>query len=147
MNTRSYSTHFVTNGEVQRNWYIVDAEGQTVGRMASRIAAVLRGKHRPEYTPNADCGDFVIVINASKARLTGNKMNDKLYKSYSGYPGGQSLTPAKDLLAKHPTAIVELAIKGMMPKNKLGRAMFKKLHVFAGSEHNHQAQKPQPLTF
>ena len=145
MNTQSYKTKSLSANDVDRTWYIVDAEGKTLGRMASKIASVLKGKHRPTYTPNADCGDYVIVINAEKVRLTGNKMNDKEYLTYSGYQGGQKKTTPKELLQKKPHAVVEYAVKGMLPKTKLGNVMFKKLYVYAGNEHPHAAQKPQNL--
>lgn len=131
--------------DVRRKWYVVDAEGEILGRLCSRIAAVLRGKHRPEYTPHVDCGDYVIVLNAGKVRLTGNKMETKEHIRYSGYPGGQKSVSVKALLARRPGAVIENAVRGMLPKNSLGRAMFRKLHVYSGSEHPHQAQKPEPL--
>jgi large subunit ribosomal protein L13 len=135
----------VRKEDVQRKWYIVDADGETVGRISSKIASVLRGKHKPTYTPHVDTGDYVIIINADKARFTGNKMAQKVYLTFSLHPGGQKSILAKDLLVKKPIKIMEEAIKGMLPKNKLGRAMYKKLFVYAGSEHPHIAQKPEPL--
>lgn len=123
----------------------MDADGEVLGRMCTKITNVLRGKHRPEYTPHVDCGDNVIVINAEKVRLTGNKLDQKEYIRYSGYPGGQKRTTAKELQAKRPEALIENAVRGMIPKNKLGRAMFNKLFVYAGAEHPHQAQKPEVL--
>lgn len=147
MDTLSYKTVSAKGEEVERKWYVVDAEGEKVGRLCSRIAHVLRGKHQPHYTPHVDCGDHVIVINADKVRFTGNKMSQKEYLTYSGYPGGQKATVAKELMAKKPTQIVENAIKGMLPKNRLGRAMFKKLHVYAGTEHPHEAQQPEEFNF
>ena len=135
----------VRKEDVQRKWYIVDADGETVGRISSKIASVLRGKHKPTYTPHTDTGDYVIIINAEKARFTGNKMAQKVYLTFSLHPGGQKSILAKDLLVKKPIKIMEEAIKGMLPKNKLGRAMYKKLFVYAGSEHPHIAQKPEPL--
>jgi large subunit ribosomal protein L13 len=143
----SYKTVSVRKEDVQRKWYVVDADGETVGRISSQIAAILRGKNKPSYTPHTDTGDYVIVINADKIRFTGNKMAVKEYLSYSLYPGGQKSIVAKDLAQKKPTAIVEAAVKGMLPKNKLGRAMYKKLFVYAGAEHPHTAQKPETLTF
>ena len=141
----SYKTRFANEATVKRDWYIVDAEGQTLGRICSRIATVLRGKHKPDYTPHFDAGDHVIVVNADKIRLTGNKLNDKVYLSYSLYPGGQkSVTPA-ELLNKKPELIIEKAVRGMLPKNTLGRAMFKKLFVYTGPDHKHSAQQPKPL--
>jgi large subunit ribosomal protein L13 len=147
VNTLSYKTQSAIKETIQRNWFIVDAEGETVGRLCSRIASVLRGKHRPDYTPHVDTGDYVIVINADKVRFTGSKMEQKQYLSYSLYPGGQKSISAKDLMVKKPYSIIEKAVKGMLPKTKLGNAMYKKLFVYAGTEHPHQAQKPQPLTF
>jgi len=132
---------------VLRNWYVVDATNLTLGRMCARIAGVLRGKTKAYFTPHTDCGDYVIVINAEKVVLTGNKMKDKAYITYSGYPGGQKSESAKDLISRRPEAAVERAIKGMLPKNRLGRQMFKKLFVYAGAQHPHIAQKPQALIF
>ena len=128
-----------------RKWYIVDAEGETVGRLCTRIATVLRGKHKPSYTPHTDTGDFVIVVNADKIRFTGKKMAQKVYLSYSLYPGGQKSVVAKDVLVKKPCFILEEAIKGMLPKTKLGRAMYKKAFIYAGDAHPHSAQKPEVL--
>lgn len=135
----------VRKEDVQRKWYIVDADGETVGRISSKIATVLRGKHKPTYTPHTDTGDYIIVINAEKVRFTGNKMAQKVYLTFSLHPGGQKSILAKDLMVKKPIKIMEEAIKGMLPKNKLGRAMYKKLFVYAGAEHPHSAQKPEPL--
>jgi large subunit ribosomal protein L13 len=135
----------VRKEDVQRKWYIVDADGETIGRISTKIASVLRGKHKPTYTPHVDTGDYVIIINADKARFTGNKMAQKVYLTYSLHPGGQKSILAKDLLVKKPIKIMEEAVKGMLPKNKLGRAMYKKLFVYAGAEHPHSAQKPEPL--
>ncbi len=145
MDTLSYKTKSAKNTEVDRKWFVVDAEGEVLGRLASKVASVLRGKHKPSYTPHVDTGDYVIILNADKIRLTGAKLDDKVYLSYSGYPGGQKSINAKELLVKHPTQVVEKAVKGMLPKNKLGRAMIKKLFVYAGAEHPHQAQKPEEL--
>ncbi|WP_235297317.1 50S ribosomal protein L13 [Portibacter marinus] len=145
MDTLSYKTKSAKNTEVDRQWHVIDVEGEVLGRVCSKIAAVLRGKHKPSYTPHVDTGDYVIVVNADKIRLTGAKLEDKEYLSYSGYPGGQKAINAKNLLAKKPTAVVEKAIKGMLPKTKLGRAMYKKLFVYAGPDHPHGAQKPQEL--
>jgi large subunit ribosomal protein L13 len=147
VDTLSYKTKSAKKEEVERKWYVIDAEGETVGRLCSRIAMVLRGKHKPSYTPHVDTGDFVIVINAEKVRFTGNKLNDKEYITYSGYPGGQKVKTARELLDKKPIAVVENAVRGMLPKNKLGRAMFKKLFVYEGAEHPHEAQKPEPFKF
>jgi large subunit ribosomal protein L13 len=129
----------------QRRWCIVDAADQPLGRIATRIAAVLRGKHKPIYTPHLDTGDHVLVINASKVKLTGNKADQKEYFRHSGYMGGERFIPFKVMLAKHPERVIELAVKGMMPKNALGKNMFKKLKVYAGAEHPHQGQKPETL--
>ena len=147
MNTLSYKTKSQKKEEVKRNWFIVDADGEIVGRMASKIAHVLRGKHRPDYTPHIDTGDYVIVVNAKKARFTGNKFNAKEYTSYTGYPGGLKRRTVREMMDKKPFAVIENAVKGMLPKNKLGRMMFKKLFVYAGVDHPHQAQKPQELKF
>jgi large subunit ribosomal protein L13 len=131
--------------EIEKNWYLVDAEDQVLGRMASAIAVVLMGKDKPHYTSFLDTGDFVVVVNAEKIRLTGNKLDEKLYRSHSGYPGGLKEISARDLLKKHPERLIQNAVKGMLPKNKLGKKMFKKLKVYRGSEHPHEAQRPQPL--
>ncbi len=131
--------------EVERKWYVVDAEGQNLGRMATKIATVLRGKHKPTYTPHVDCGDYVIVINAAKVAVTGKKRKEKIYKHYTGYPGGLREITFEKLMEKNPTEVVRHAVKGMMPKGKLGRQMYKKLKVYAGPEHDHQAQKPEVM--
>jgi large subunit ribosomal protein L13 len=131
--------------EVKRNWYIVDAEGQTLGRMASQIASRLRGKHKPIYTPHVDTGDYIVVINAAKVTVTGNKGLAKKYFHYSGYPSGMKETHFDKLIAEHPEQAIELAVKGMLPKNPLGRDMFRKLKVYAGDDHPHKAQQPQVL--
>lgn len=128
-----------------RKWFVVDAEGQTLGRMCTRIATVLRGKHKPSFTPHVDTGDCVVVINAEKVNLTGKKLTDKQYIRHSGYPGGQKTQTPKQYLSRKPTAIVEMAVRGMLPKNRLGRAMQRKLFVYAGMEHPHSAQKPEKL--
>lgn len=133
--------------EVERKWYVVDAEGQTLGHLATEVASILRGKNKPIYTPHVDTGDNVIVINAAKIKLTGNKENQKVYKHHTGYPGGLREIPYKEMLEKHPERIIEKAVKGMLPKNKLGREMIKKLRVYPGAEHNHEAQKPELLKF
>lgn len=131
--------------EVERAWHVVDAEGQTLGRLAARVATILRGKHKPSFTPSVDCGDYVIVLNADKIRVTGNKLEDKIYYRHSGYPGGLREINLRRQLERYPTRPVELAVKGMLPKSKLGRKMIKKLKVYAGSEHPHHAQRPVPL--
>ena len=145
MNTLSYKTKSARKEDVVRKWYVVDATNKPLGRMCTEIATVLRGKHRPDFTPHVDTGDNVIVINADKVRLTGRKWDLKEYQTYSGYPGGQKTTTAKELHAKKPFVIVEKAVRGMLPKTKLGRAQFKKLFVYAGEEHPHAAQKPENL--
>ncbi len=132
--------------QVERRWHVIDATDVPLGRLATRIATVLRGKHRPTFTPNADVGDFVIVVNAEKIRLTGNKMNDKLYQTHSGIPGGFKAEPYRLLLQRRPEIAVEKAVRGMLPKTNLGRKMRSKLKVYAGPQHPHAAQKPQPLT-
>lgn len=137
-------THIETPRSVQRHWHLVDADGKALGRLASRIAILLRGKHKRTFTPHVDCGDHVVVINAGKVRLTGRKMVSKVYHRHSGYPGGLKSTPAGRLHAKNPTALVTRAVKGMLPKNHLGRQMAKKLRVYAGTAHPHQAQRPEP---
>ena len=145
MNTLSYKTISANKETVNKEWVLVDAEGEILGRLASKVAMMLRGKHKPEFTPHVDCGDNVIVINADKVILSGNKMADKVYISHSGYPGGQKVISAENLLAKKPYALVEKAVKGMLPKNRLGSKLFKNLHVFEGSEHTHEAQKPKKI--
>ena len=137
---------FVTKpGDIQRRWWVVDAEGQTLGRIASKIAPYLTGKNKPTYVPNLDTGDYVVVINAEKIRVTGNKLDEKMYYHYSGYPGGLSETSLRELLAKHPERAIEFAVKGMLPSNALGRQMLKKLKVYAGTAHPHAAQKPEAI--
>ena len=131
--------------EVKRDWYVVDADGKTLGRLASQIAHRLRGKHKPEYTPHVDTGDYIVVVNAEKVRVTGNKAKNKMYYRHTGYIGNLKSTNFAKLIQEHPERVLELAVKGMLPKNSLGRAMFKKMRVFAGSEHTHQAQQPQAL--
>ena len=147
MNTLSYKTKSANEATIKRDWYIVDATNLTLGRMSAKIAAILRGKNKPYYTPHADCGDYVIVINVEKVILTGNKMDEKEYQTYSGYPGGQKAELAKDLIRRRPEVVIERAVKGMLPKNRLGRKMYKKLFTYAGAAHPHTAQKPQTLTF
>ncbi|MGC9333199.1 MAG: 50S ribosomal protein L13 [Anaerolineae bacterium] len=131
--------------EIERDWYIVDAEGQTLGRLASKIAPILKGKHKPIYTPHLDCGDFVVVINADKVRVTGRKMDQKFYYRHSGYPGGISSISLRDQLARYPERVLQAAVRGMLPKNRLGRRMIKKLKVYAGDSHPHAAQQPKSL--
>ena len=131
--------------DVQRDWYVVDAEGQTLGRLASKVANVLRGKHKPTYTPHVDGGDYVIIVNAEKIVLTGNKLNDKIYYNHSRYTGGLRERTAKEMVEKYPVEMIERAVKGMLPKGRLGRQMYKKLFVYEGENHPHSAQKPKEL--
>jgi large subunit ribosomal protein L13 len=143
----SFRTESANEKIVERKWHIIDATNQTLGRMSSRVASILRGKNKAYYTPHFDCGDYVIVINAGNVKLTGNKMEDKDYITYSGHPGGQKHEAAKELIQRRPTIVIERAVKGMLPKNRMGRAMVKKLFVYEGAEHPHKAQKPQELKF
>ncbi len=138
-------THIETPSSVQRKWHVVDADGRTLGRLASRIAILLRGKHKRTFTPHVDCGDHVVVINAGKVRLTGNKMTTKVYHRHTGYPGGLKSVAARHLHEKNPTALVTKAVKGMLPKNRLGKQMARKLRVYAGTTHTHQPQRPEPI--
>lgn len=131
--------------EVKRDWFVVDAEGKTLGRMAAEIAARLRGKHKPEYTPHVDCGDYIVVINAEKIGVTGKKRTDKMYHRYTGYVGNLKSTSFEKLIDSHPERVIELAVKGMLPRGPLGRDMYRKLKVYAGAEHPHAAQQPQTL--
>ena len=131
--------------EASREWYVVDAAGLNLGRLATQIATVLRGKHKPLYTPGLDCGDFVIVVNADKAHVTGHKLDQKLYYRYSGYPGGLTEITLRDQLAKHPERVIEVAVKGMLARNRLRRQLIRKLKVYAGPQHPHQAQQPKPF--
>lgn len=137
------TTYMAKANEVDRKWYVVDAAGQTLGRLASEVAAILRGKHKPIYTPHVDTGDHVIIVNADKIELTGKKLTDKIYYRHTGYVGGIKQRTALEMRTERPEKMIELAIKGMLPKNRLGRKMFKKLHVYRGPEHPHQAQKPE----
>jgi len=147
VNTLSYKTVSANKNTVNKEWIVVDAEGEILGRLASKIARVIRGKHKPSFTPHVDCGDNVIVINADKIKLTGNKLSDKVYTRYTGYPGGQRFVSPKELLAKHPQRLIEKAVRGMLPKNRLGRQLFGNLYVYAGTEHKHEAQNPKPVKF
>lgn len=140
-------TFMASPDTIDRKWYVVDAEGKTLGRLASEIAKVLRGKHKPIFTPHIDTGDYVIVVNAEKIKVTGKKMNQKIYYKHSGYVGGMKETTLKDMLKRHPERVVEYAVKGMLPKGPLGRQMYRKLFVYVGPEHKHAAQKPEALTF
>ena len=132
---------------IERKWYVVDAAGQTLGRLASEVATVLRGKNKPTYTPHVDTGDYVIIVNADKIKVTGKKLEQKIYYNHSDYVGGMKETTLKEMLAKHPERVIEYAVKGMLPKGPLGRSMYTKLFVYAGPEHKHEAQKPEALTF
>jgi len=145
VDTLSYKTVSVNKESANKQWVIVDAQNAVVGRMSAVVAMVLRGKHKPSFTPHADCGDNVIVINADKVRFTGNKWSQKEYVRHTGYPGGQRITTASELMEKNPVAVVEKAVRGMLPKNRLGDELFRNLHVYAGSEHPHQAQQPSVL--
>ena len=142
MSKVSYKTVSANKNTVQKNWVLVDVADQPLGRISSFIARLIRGKHKTNFTPHVDTGDYVVVINAEKVKLTGKKMTEKQYISYTGYPGGQRFETPQELLQKHPERIVEYAVKGMLPKNRLGRALFNNLHVYVGSEHPHEAQKP-----
>lgn len=145
MNTLSYKTVSANRETVNKEWILVDAEGQTLGRLASKVAILIRGKHKTNYTPHVDCGDNVIVINAEKVVLSGNKLDDKVYIRHTGYAGGQRSLTAKELLARKPIALVEKAVKGMLPKNKLGSKLYTNLFVVEGAEHKHEAQKPKTI--
>ena len=140
-------TYMANPDKIERKWYVVDAEGQTLGRLAAEVAKVLRGKNKPQFTPHIDTGDNVIVINAEKIKVTGKKLDQKVYYHHSDYVGGMKETTLREMMAKKPEQVIELAVKGMLPKGPLGRTMIKKLHVYAGAEHAHQAQKPEVLTF
>lgn len=145
MNTLSYKTVSANKATVNKEWVVVDAEGEVLGRLASKVAKLIRGKHKPNFTPHVDCGDNVVVINAEKIQLTGKKWTDKIYMRHTGYPGGQRTLSATEVFEKNPIRLVENAVKGMLPKNKLGRAIYKNLHVYVGSDHNHEAQKPKAI--
>lgn len=145
MDTLSYKTISANKSTVAKEWLLVDAEGQTLGRLASKVAKLLRGKYKTNFTPHVDCGDNVIVTNAEKIHLSGNKWSNKTYQRYTGYPGGQRTTSANEMLEKHPERIVEKSIKGMLPKNKLGADLFRNLKIYVGPEHGHEAQKPKKI--
>jgi len=147
MSKLHFTTKHANEATVQRNWYVVDGTNQTVGRMCAKIASVLRGKNKAYFTPHVDCGDYVIVTNCDKIKFTGKKLDDKMYINYSGYPGGKKEEAAGDLLKRRPDVIIERAVKGMLPKNRLGRHMVKKLFVYASAEHPHGAQQPKELKF
>lgn len=143
MDTLSYRTKFANKATVDKKWLVVDAEGQTLGRFASQVAAILRGKNKPNFSPHVDCGDNVIVINAEKIKVTGNKWDAKIYERFSGYPGGRSTLKAKEVMEKDGRRMVEIAVKGMLPKTRLGREMYRNLYVYTGTEHPHEGQKPE----
>ena len=145
MKSLSYKTESARKETVEHKWFVIDAEGMVLGRMCSHIANILRGKHRTDFTPHVDCGDYVIVLNADKVRLTGKKMAQKEYQTFSGYPGGRKVTLAVNQMAKHPTSLIEIGVRGMLPKTKLGNAMIKKLMVYTEGTHPHEAQKPEVL--
>ena len=145
MDTLSYKTISANKATVDKQWVLIDAEGQTLGRLASKVAILLRGKHKPNFTPNVDCGDNVIVINSEKINLSGNKWNDKSYIRHTGYPGGQRSLTATEMFAKDPARLVEKSVKGMLPKNKLGAALFRNLDVVVGAAHKHEAQQPKTI--
>ncbi|MCU0417056.1 MAG: 50S ribosomal protein L13 [Cytophagaceae bacterium] len=145
MDSLSYKTTFANKQTVQKEWVVVDAENKTLGRFASEVAKILKGKHKPSYTPHVDCGDNVIILNAEKVRLTGAKMTDKVYTRHTGQPGGQRFQTPKEVLEKYPERILERAVKGMLPKNRLGRELFRNLHVYVGVQHPHEAQQPKVI--
>jgi large subunit ribosomal protein L13 len=145
VNTLSYKTVSANKATVNKEWVIIDAEGQIVGRLATTVAMMLRGKHKPEYTPHVDCGDNVIIINAEKVDFSGKKWSDKEYIRHTGFPGGQRFTTAEAMLKKNPIGIIEHAVRGMLPKNRLGRALYKNMHVYTGTSHPHEAQKPKKI--
>ena len=145
MDTLSYKTVSANKATVQKEWILVDAKDEVLGRLASKVANILRGKYKPSFTPHVDCGDNVVIINASQVKLTGNKLTDKQYVSHTGYPGGQRITTPEELLAKKPIDVVEKAVRGMLPKNRLGKELFRNLYVYEGSEHAQEAQKPKKL--
>ncbi len=147
MSKLHFTTKHANSATVQRNWYVVDGTNQTVGRMCAKVAAILRGKNKAYFTPHVDCGDNIIIINASKVKFTGNKEDQKIYINFSGYPGGKKEETAGNLLRRRPEAVIERAVKGMLPKNKLGRQMYKKLFVYTEAEHPHFAQQPKELKF
>jgi len=145
VNTFSYKTISANAGTVQKTWFVVDAQDAVLGRLSSQVAKIIRGKHKPSFTPHVDCGDNVIIINAEKVKLSGNKADDKIYTRYTGYPGGQRFRTPNEQLARKPEAVIEAAVRGMLPKNRLGRAIFNNLYVYAGTSHPHEGQQPQAL--
>ena len=147
MDSNSFKTKNANKATAEKNWVLVDAEGQILGRVASQIAKIIRGKHKPSYTPHVDCGDHVVVINAEKVKMTGKKFSDRVIFTHSGYNGGQRETTPNMMLRKHPERLIEYAVRGMLPKNRIGSELFRSLHVYVGAQHDHEAQKPQPITF
>jgi large subunit ribosomal protein L13 len=145
VDTLSFKTVSANKATVSKEWVLIDAENLVLGRLSSVVANILRGKHKPEFTPHVDCGDYVIIINAEKVRLTGKKLTDRIYLSHSGYPGGQRAQSPREILEKYPARLVEKAVRGMLPKNKLGRQLFRNLHVVVGPEHKHEAQQPKVI--
>ncbi|MEH0157783.1 50S ribosomal protein L13 [Limibacter armeniacum] len=145
MDTLSYKTISVNKATAEKEWVLIDAEGKTLGRLATEVAMILRGKRKPSFTPNADCGDNVVIINAEKVEMTGKKWSDKLYIRHTGYPGGQRVRTATEMKEKFPIRIIENAVRGMLPKNRLGRQLYRNLHVYAGTEHLHEAQNPKKI--
>ena len=145
MDSTSYKTVSANKATVNKEWVLIDADGEVLGRLASKAAKILRGKHKTNFTPHVDCGDYVVIINAEKVKLTGAKMTDKKYFSHTGYPGGQNITTPEELFSKKPFAVVENAIRGMLPKSRLGRELFRNLYVYVGPDHKHEAQKPKKL--
>jgi large subunit ribosomal protein L13 len=145
VDTLSYKTKSANKATVKKEWYVIDANNEVLGRLSSQVAKILRGKNKPDFTPHVDCGDNIIIINAEKIRLTGNKMTDKIYRRYTGYPGGQRYQTPEEMIKKNPTKLIEVSIKGMLPKSKLGSAIFKNLFVYSGTEHPHSAQQPKEL--
>ena len=146
MDTLSYKTVSANKETANKQWLLVDATGKNLGRLASEVAFLLRGKHKPLFTPHADCGDYIVVVNADKVALSGNKWDQKVYVRYTGYPGGQRFATPKEMMAKHPTAMIEMAVRGMLPKNRLGREVYRNLYVYAGTEHKQEAQQPIAYT-
>ena len=146
MDTLSYKTFSANKENAEKKWLLIDAEGQALGRLASEVAKLLRGKHKPNFTPHADCGDYVVVINAAKIHLSGKKWDQKIYMRHTGYPGGQRTRTASEVMARKPFSMVEEAVRGMLPKNTLGRQLFRNMHVYAGANHKHEAQNPTAIT-
>ena len=147
MDSNSFKTKYANKATAEKNWVLVDAEGQILGRVASQIAKIIRGKHKPSYTPHVDCGDHVIVINAEKVKMTGKKFSDRVIFTHSGYNGGQRETTPNMMLRKHPERLIEFAVRGMLPKNRIGSELFRSLHVYVGANHDHEAQKPTTIKF